>query len=280
MTIWKCWQATSLLGKLAASLLLVFICMALFAPWLSFHSAYEPTTKSLEPPSWQHWLGSDDLGIDLWAQLLQGTRNSLLIGIGTAVLAGLGGAWLGLVAGYKGGRWDQWIMRLTDIALALPSLPIMIVCAAFFGPSLFNILLVLTLFSWMPAARLVRSKALAIREEPYVRLARSYGATFRHMIVRHFLPQLTPLILVNCLRLINRAVIAEASLSYLGLGDPLSRSWGLILHHAMQFKNIYYTPFWKWWVLSPLSALILFVVALALLARELEASGALRERSS
>ncbi|MNI25777.1 putative D,D-dipeptide transport system permease protein DdpC [compost metagenome] len=270
MSILRFLRRFSMSGKLALAVFLLFFFVAVFANLLSPHSAFEPSAQALQPPSGKHWLGSDDLGIDLWAQLVQGTRNSLLIGLGTACLAGLGGALLGMLSSYKGGWIDRLIMWLTDTALALPSLPIMIVCGAFFGPSLFNILLVLTLFSWMTPARLVRTKALALREEPYVWLSRSYGASFWHIITRHFLPSLTPLMLVSCIRLVNRAVIAEASLSYLGLGDPLSRSWGLLMHHAVQFKNIYYTPFWKWWVISPLAALILFVVSLALLARELE----------
>jgi peptide/nickel transport system permease protein len=140
----------------------------------------------------------------------------------------------------------------------------------FLGPSLYNIILVLAIFSWTGPARIVRSKILSMKQEKYITVAASYGAGFVHLTTCHFLPGILPLAAVSIIRLTGRAIVAEAGLSFLGLGDPTSKSWGLILNHAVQFKGIYFTEFWKWWVAAPLTAITLLVFAIAMLARASE----------
>ncbi|MDO5037763.1 MAG: ABC transporter permease [Tissierellia bacterium] len=260
----------SLVGKLALALLLLLVAMAILAPLISPFPPDQSSGPALAPPSRTHYLGTNDLGIDLWAMICYGARVSLTIGLGTALLAGLGGALLGMVSGYKGGLLDSLLMRLIDITLALPSLPVMIILSAFFGPSLGHIILVLVAFSWAGPARTLRSATLSLKEQPYIRLAAHYGAKTPYLIKKHFLPELFPLMAVSMIRLSGRAIVAEASLAFLGLGDPTSGSWGLILNQATRFPGIYLTPYWTWWILYPWLFLSLLVSSLAFLTREFE----------
>ncbi|ATW27541.1 ABC transporter permease [Candidatus Formimonas warabiya] len=264
------WKQSSCLGKTSAALLVMIVLIALLSPYLSPYSFQAPSGPSLEPPGSRHWLGTDDLGIDLWAQICSGARISIIVGFGTALLAGVGGTLAGMLSGYYGGWTDRILMRMTDMMLVLPDLPMMIVLGAFFGPSLKNIILVLALFSWTGPARIVRSRVLSLRQAAFIRAARCYGAGFCYLSLKHFLPAILPLVLVSMIRLVSKAVVAEAGLAFLGLGDPTSKSWGLILNHAINFSGIYFTDYWQWWLVSPLAAITLFVVAVAFLAREVE----------
>ncbi len=260
----------SLPGKASLVVILVFLLVAILAPYISIHPHNISSGPPLLPPGGGHPLGTDELGIDLWAQICYGARVSLLVGFGTALLAALGGGLIGIVSGYLGGWPDKVLMRLIDIMIILPDLPVMIVLAAFFGPSLLNIILVLALFSWVFPARIVRSQILMLKERSYIKSAETYGAGVWYLMWKHFLPEVFPLVAVNMIRLSGRAIVAEAGLSFLGLGDPTSKSWGLIIHHATNFKGIYYTDFWKWWLLYPWLALIIMVISLAFISRELE----------
>lgn len=260
----------SWLGKVSLTLIFCVLMMAALAPYISIHPYNLSSGPSLSPPGGGHLLGTDELGIDLWAQICYGARISLIVGFGTALLSALGGGLIGVVSGYLGGWTDKVIMRLIDIMIVLPDFPLMIVLAAFLGPSLLNIILVLVLFSWVSPARIVRSQILMLKEQSYIKSAETYGAGAWYLMWRHFLPEVFPLMAVNMIRLTGRAIISEAGLSFLGLGDPTSKSWGLILHHATSFKGIYYTDFWKWWLLYPWLALSIIVISLAFVSRELE----------
>ena len=176
----------------------------------------------------------------------------------------------GVSAGYLGGWCDRILMRIIDILLVLPDLPVMIVLAAFFGPSVMTIIIVLSAFSWVFTARIVRSRVLSLKQRRYIHASEIYGAGVFYLMRRHFLPEIFPLAAVGMIRMAGRAIVAEAGLSFLGLGDPTSRSWGMILHHALSFPGIYYTDFWKWWLVFPWLALILVVISLALVGKDLE----------
>jgi peptide/nickel transport system permease protein len=260
----------SLLGKLSLAVIIFFIVLAVFAPYVSAYPYNLPSGKSLAPPGGGHPLGTDDLGIDIWAQLCRGAKISLIVGLGTALLAGLGGGLLGIISGYVGGILDKFLMRLIDIMLVIPDFPVMILLAAFLGPSLINIIIVLALFSWVSSARIARSQILMLKEKTYIKSAELYGAGAWYLMWKHFLPEIFPLIAVQMIRLTGRAIISEAGLSFLGLGDPTSKSWGLIIHYATSFKGIYFTEFWKWWLLYPWLFLTAMVTSLAFISRELE----------
>lgn len=260
----------SLIAKISLALIMLIFLVAIFASYLTTHPAQTASGPPLVSPNGEHLLGTDELGIDLWAQIAYGARVSLIVGFGTAFFSAFSGGILGIIAGYLGGWIDKILMRLIDIVIVLPSLPVMILLAAFFGPSLFNIILVLTLFSWVRPARIVRSQILMLKEESYIKSAKSYGASLWYLIKKHFLPEVFPLLAVAIIRLSGRAIVAEAGLSFLGLGDPTSRSWGVIIYHALNFEGIYYTPFWKWWLLYPWLVLTILIVSLAFIGRELE----------
>lgn len=273
-TVWLNWQEfwlkRRLLGKISLVVLLLLLTMAIFAPFLTTMPHHRSSGPALEPPGWPHIMGTDQLGIDIWAMIAYGARISLAVGIGTSLLAGVGGGMLGMVAGWKGGRIDGFIQRLMDVMLALPDLPSMIVIAAFFGSSLRNIILVLALFSWSRPARILRAGTLSLKEQPYIKMAAHYGAGTGYILKKHLIPELFPLLAISMIRLASMAIVTEASLAFLGLGDPASRSWGMIIHHAVNFQGIYLTSFWKWWLLFPWIFITLLVTALALLGRDLE----------
>ncbi len=260
----------SIAGKISAIILALLVFMAIFAPLVSWMPHERSSGPPLSPPGMPHLFGTDELGVDIWAMICYGARVSLAVGLGTALLAGLGGGIIGLFAAYKGGWIDRLLMRIIDVMIALPNLPVMIVLAAFFGPSLVNIIIVLALFSWSRPARVVRAGALSLNEQPYIKMAAHYGASSFYLLTRHFLPELLPIIMVSMIRLAGRAIVAEASLAFMGLGDPTSRSWGLIIHHAVNFSGIYFTEFWKWWLFYPWLFLTLLVTSLAMLGRDLE----------
>lgn len=264
------WLDLGLFGKISLLILISLVLMAIFAPYLTRHPHHVSSGPPLLPPGGSHLLGTDDLGVDLWSMICFGARVSLMVGLFTALLAGVGGGIIGIIAAYRGSWTDRILMRIVDILIVLPDLPVMIVLAVFFGSSLRNIIIVLALFSWSMPARLVRSQALALKEQPYIKMAAHYGAKTTYLIFRHFLPEIFPLIMVSMIRLAGMAIVTEASLSFLGLGDPTSRSWGLIINHAVSFRGIYFTSFWKWWLLYPGIFLTLLVSSLALLGRDLE----------
>lgn len=264
------WRMFSPYGRIGWAVLLLIFLMGGASLLFSGDSYSVPSGASLEAPGPAHPLGTDDLGIDILAQLGRGAVISLAVGLSSALLAGLGGGVAGMMAGYAGGKADRLICGLCDIVSVMPQLPLMIVLGAFFGPSVKNIILVITLLSWAGPARIARSKTLSLRRETYITAARSYGASFFHILKKHLLPGLFPVLMVSALRIIGHAVVAEASLTFLGLGDPTSKSWGVILNRAMGFPGIYYTPFWTWWILPPLAALTLLVLSVSWIGRDLE----------
>ncbi len=266
-------------GRFGLAVLGLVCVLALAAPLVCGHSHRQATGTPLAAPDRHHWMGTDELGVDLWAQVCFGARVSLIVGAGTALMAGFGGAAVGILAGYRGGWTDRLCMRLIDILLVLPDLPVMIVLAAFLGPSVGTIIVVLSAFSWVFTARVVRSRVLSLKQRRYIQASESYGAGVWYLLRRHFLPEIFPLASVGMIRLAGRAIVAEAGLSFLGLGDPTSRSWGMIIHHALGFRGIYYTDYWKWWLLFPWLALTLVVTSLALLGKDLEKAADPRVRT-
>ena len=269
---WGVWlkNRLSISGKISLSIIFTLVIITVIYHFSPLETHRLPSGTSLEAPTLSHPFGTDDLGIDLLAQICYGTGISLTIGIGTALIAGLGGTLLGMVAGYFGKWVDHFITGLSDTMLCIPRLPLMIVMGAFFGTSIQNIIFVLALVSWAGPARIARSKLIALKQERYIAAARSYGAGFFQLSIRHFFPALFPISMVSMLKIISAAIIAEASLSFLGLGDPTSKSWGIILNRSINFDSIYFTEYWKWWIVIPLFFLILLVISFAMLGRDIE----------
>lgn len=243
-------------GVLGAVLLLTFLALALLSPWLASHAG-DRVGAVYEAPSGQHWLGLDDSGSDVVSLLMAGTRISLLVGVAAMVVSVLIGGGIGLAAGYAGGLTDSLLMRVTDYFLVIPALPLMILIAAIWRPSLVHLILVIGLLLWTWTARIIRAQVKTVRERTYVRRARSLGASHTRIILRHVLPQVTPLLTANVVLTVAHAIFYETALSFLGLGDPTSSSWGTMLRHAFERTAI---SSGAWWVVVPPGVCIALVV--------------------
>jgi peptide/nickel transport system permease protein len=202
--------------------------------------------------------GTDDLGRDIYSQLIWGSRVSLLVGLGSAVI-GIGlGLVIGIIAGYQGGIVDELLMRFTDALLVIPTLPLLLVLVAVLGQNLWNIVLVLGLLGWMGFARVVRSMILSLRERPFVESAKAVGAGNMHIMGVHILPNIMAMVYVNLAMTVPSNIVAEASLSFLGFSDPNLMSWGKMLQFVSQSQV--YVSYW-WWVVPP--GLLISIVALS-----------------
>ena len=204
-------------------------------------------------------LGVDHMGSDIWSQLIYGTRIALAIGLSAAFIAVIIGTSVGMVAGYIGGMVDEVLMRVVDVLLAVPTMPILIILGALFGKSVANVVILLALFSWMGVARIVRSQALSLKERTFVESAKASGASSGYIMLSHILPNTMPLIFANLVLRIPSAILTEASLSFLGLGDPRVPTWGRILQNSRQFGG--FTKMAWWWLLPPGLALTFLSLA-------------------
>jgi peptide/nickel transport system permease protein len=256
-----------------AILLAVIVLAVVFAGLIA---PYGPRTEGtsassvFQPPSSAHLLGTDDVGGDVFSEVLYGGRISLLVGFASTFIAIVVGGAVGVAAGYFG-RWvDTTLMRITDYFLVLPDLALMIVLAAVFGPSLRNIILVIGLLRWTSTARVIRSQVRSVRERTYVKRARALGARDWYILRRHVLPQIATLVMANTVLTIAIAIFTETSLSFLGLGDPSAVSWGTMLHFAFSSGAISSRAWW--FVMPPGIAIILVVLACSLIGQALEDS--------
>ena len=260
---------TAKLGAIGLALLALLVAAAVFAPVLARHDPGALSGRPFSPPSPEHPLGTNDLGQDLFAQLLHGARISLAIGVLAALIAVSVGLVVALLAGYHRGRVDTVLMRIVDLTLAFPFLVLVIVLAAFFGRGLGTTVTVIGAVIWARPARVLRSQVLKVSEFAHVTAARAMGASPGRVIVRHILPRVSPLAAAQFVRAANIAVLIEASLAFLGLGDPNRTSWGTILYFA-NARNAFLTDAWVWWILPPGLALTLAVVGFAFLGYAVE----------
>ena len=247
----------------------VVVVVALFGRGLAPYDPREVVARPYLAPSAAHWLGSNDIGQDILSELLWGTRASLTVGLVAALAAVVVGTAVGVVAGLAGGWLDAVLMRATDVVLTMPFLPLAIVLAAFLGPSLGHTALVLALVIWARPARVVRSHALGIAGHAYVEAAHALGAGFGHVLRHHVLPAVMPLALSQFILAVSSAILAEASLAFLGLGDPIQKSWGSVLFYA-QTRGAFLSGAWPWWVVPPGVLIALTVLGFALVGRSLE----------
>lgn len=198
------------------------------------------------PPSAGHWLGTDDVGRDIFARLLHGGQVSLLVGYSTALVSALLGVPLGLLAGYKGGKWEYWIMRACDTFQAFPSIILVLCLVSLLGPSVWNIILVMGVLGWSSIARLVYGSTLSVKEKEYVEASRALGASDRAILFRTILPNVVaPVWAVLPLR-VGRAILSESSLSFLGVGLRTPQaSWGNLMQNALELITLTTRP-WAW----------------------------------
>ncbi|MGO4834334.1 ABC transporter permease [Rhizobiaceae sp. 2RAB30] len=265
------WASRS--GRISLVVVVLCLLLAVFGPWLA---PYDPTVRNygangkllrLAGPSWDHWLGTTLLGRDVLSQMLWGARPALLVGFITALGTVVIGLNIGLVAGYFGGRIDALLMRITDIFLGLPFLPFIVVVLAMTGRSLWTIILAMTVVMWRSTARVIRAQVLSLREMPFVSAARITGASDFDILYREIAPNVMPLALVSTAFALAWAIITEASIGFLGFGDPDVVSWGSILYDAYASQMMYRAP---WWVVPPGIAIMILVSAVYFVGRAYE----------
>jgi peptide/nickel transport system permease protein len=238
--------------------LLLIATVAIFADYVATHDPNDQTPAFLEAPSAQHPLGTDDLGRDLFSRIVYGSRVSLFVGISTVFLSMIVGIVMGLLSGYYGGWIDMIIMRYIDLQWAFPNFIIAVYLVAVFGTGLVNVIVAITLAFLDDFARVVRAMVLTIREQEYVVAARAIGASDGRILLRHILPNTSAPIIVQATVSVSYAILAEAGLSFLGLGvRPSTPTWGLILSDARTF-------FSRGWWLAVFPGLAIMVTVLSI----------------
>jgi peptide/nickel transport system permease protein len=242
----------SRMGMVGLIMLLVFIAVALAAPLIVAPEDLKVATAPgvpLQPPSLEFPLGTDDFGRSVLDLVIYGSRISLLVGFAATLMTMVVGAAVGIAGGYYGGRTDSILNAFTNWFLVIPWIPLAIVLASILGQSLFNTVLVIGITSWAGTARLVRADTLSVKERPYVERARALGATNWHLVTRHILPNVMPVIFANTVLTVALSILAETTLALLGLGDPFSISWGIIIFDAFDAGALS-AGLW-WWLIPP-----------------------------
>ena len=259
-------------GIIGLGMLAFIIFLAIFAPAIAPYDSSSTSSAGLNdvynPPSAQHWFGTDDAGQDVFSNFIFGARISLTVGFFAAFISIIIGGVLGLVAGFFGGRWENFIMRFTDIFLVIPDLPLMVVIVALTKPSLLNIIFVIGLLGWTTTARVVRSQTLAVKSRKFVLRARAIGAGKGHIVTHHILPLVMPILVVQAVLVVSLAILNESALSFIGLGDPTALSWGQMLNYAFG-RGAMSTGAW-WALVVPGFGIVWVVLGLTLLGQGLE----------
>lgn len=249
--------------------LTLVVLVAIAAPMLATHDPTETNyANKYQPPSVEHPLGTDNSGRDILSQLLWGARPAIQVGLISALAVAVIGMNVGLFAGYYGGYVDDALMRLVDFVYGIPFLPFVIVLVALWDPSLWTIVAGITLLLWRQTARVIRSHVLNIKEKPYIKSARTAGASDRRIIYRHIAPNVLPLTFLYGTFAIAWAILAEAGISFLGFGDPEAVTWGQMLQAAYQSQALARDAWW--WFTMPGLAIMLTVISAFLVGRGYE----------
>jgi oligopeptide/dipeptide ABC transporter ATP-binding protein len=260
------------MGLVGLFMLIVILFIAIFAEQIARYDVSTSVNITIDDiynsPSAAHWFGTDDAGKDVFTNFLFGARVSLIVGFFAAFISIVIGGVMGIVAGFYGGRVENILMRFTDIMLVIPDLPLIVVIVALSKPSLFNIIFVIGILGWTTTARIVRSQTLAVKSRKFVLRARAIGAGNRHIIVNHIFPLVMPLLVVNAILVISLAILNESTLSFLGLGDPTSLSWGQMLNFAFTRGAMSAGAWWALFV--PGIGIVWVVLSLTLLGHGLE----------
>jgi len=243
-------------------ILFLLVMAALFAELVAPHNPIDQDiTQALSPPffleggTWNHLLGTDELGRDIFSRIIFGARISLVVGFIAVAISGFIGTWFGLISGYFGGKVDSVIMRLVDIQLSMPYILIALALIGALGPSLRNIIIVIGITSWVDYGRVVRGEVLSIKENEFVDLAKIAGCSTYRVILKHIFPCVVNSLIVLCTLMLGRIIIFEAALSFLGLGvQPPTPSWGIMLADGRQYLT------YAWWLATFPGFAIMLVV--------------------
>lgn len=248
---WRVYRRSTM-GMVGLGLLAIFVIVALTAPLLVGEediSVQNPPGVPFQPPSLEFPLGTDDFGRSILDLVIYGSRISLLVGFAATVMTMVVGTVVGIAGGYFGGKTDAVMNAFTNWFLVIPWIPLAIVLASILGQSLLNTIIVIGVTSWAGTARLVRADTLSVKERPYVERARALGASNWHLVSRHILPNVMPVIFANTVLTVALSILAETTLSLLGLGDPSSTSWGAIIFESFDAGALS-AGLW-WWLIPP-----------------------------
>lgn len=251
----------------------LLVALALAAALAPVIAPYDPRAlagDSLQPPSGRHPLGTNNIGQDIASQIVWGARTSLTIAVGAASLAIFTGIVVGMAAGLLGGLADVIAMRIVDVFLAIPRLPLLVLVGALIGANRTSLILLIALLTWPVVARLLRGQTLSLRRRGFVSAARGLGGGVGHVVRRHLVPAAAPIAASSFILIAGNAILLEASLAFLGLSDPTGVSWGLMLNKALLHPGLYFIDAWMWWVLPAGFAITLTVMGFAFLGVGLE----------
>ena len=239
------------------------VLIALLAPYIS---PYDPLkadpTAMFQPPSAKHLFGTNEVGEDILSGIIWGTRVSLMVGVLATTVAVLVGTLVGVTSGYMGGFVDEVLMRVVDFFLVVPNIVLAMVTASLLGPSLMNIIVVIGLLSWSGTARIVRSSVLVFKEMPFVEASRVAGGSTTHILRKHILPNVMPLVYATATLNIANAIFVQSALAFLGVGNIMDLSWGQMLHFA--YKSGAIMAGYYWYALPPGAMIGLSVLAFSL----------------
>jgi len=274
-TLIEIWRALTIrrVGLAGLILLSCLVVIAVFAPYIAPYDPYARSGAPFERPSAKHLLGTNDVGQDILSELIYGTRVSLFIGFVAALIGTLLGTIIGLTAGFVGGLADSVLSALTDIWLSLPQLLFAIFLTAIllkvkgFTP-MYAVILAIALTSWPSVARVIRSATISLKERPYIEAARAVGASGISIMFKHILPNVSSIMVAEIIYRTSGAMLSEAALSFLGLGDPTVKSWGMMIHYAMA-RYAVLLGYW-WWFLPPGIMISISVLALLFIGMSLE----------
>ncbi|MFH2093132.1 MAG: ABC transporter permease [Pseudomonadota bacterium] len=263
------------LGKAGLFILFVFLVMAvtsffipLMGPMYDPMTGTDPNIKVSTYPSLAHWLGTDNVGRDLLAQLLEGAKIAFIVGLSSAFISVVIGTTIGMISGYAGGIIDIFFMRLADIIMVMPSLVILLILASIFGQfNIWLIVFIIAILRWPAVSRIVRSQTLSLKHRPFIEASRVAGASNIRIIFRHIMPNVLPLAFLYMTFRVTSAILVEAALSFLGFGDPSQVSWGMMLQWVWKTGHMFQAPYW---LIPPGLCISLLTLAFYLLGRAMD----------
>ncbi len=263
------------LGKTGVTLLIIFMLMAIssfFIPLLD--PMYDPMTgidpliKTSTGPSMQHFLGTDNVGRDLFAQLMEGAKVAFIVGLSSAFISIVMGTVIGMISGYAGGMTDIILMRMADIIMIMPSLVILLILASLFGQfNIWIIVFIIAIMRWPAVSRIIRSQTLSLKSRPFIEASKVAGASNIRIIFRHIMPNVLPLAFLYMTFRVTSAILVEAALSFLGFGDPSQVSWGMMLQWVWKSGYMFQAPYW---MIPPGLCISLLTLSFYLLGRAMD----------
>jgi peptide/nickel transport system permease protein len=265
----------NILGRIGLILLVLFAIMAVCSyippmidPMYHPMTGVDPEITASTGPSARHWLGTDFMGRDIFSQLLAGARVAFMVGVSAAFMSIFLGTAVGMIAGYLGKFADNFLMRLADMIMVMPTLLMILILAAVFGQlSIWFIVLIIAVFRWPGVSRVIRAQTLSLKQRPFIDAARVAGASHFRIIFRHIMPNVLPLSFLYMTFRVTSAITTEAALAFLGFGDPGTVSWGMMLQWVWKTGNMFQAPYW---LLPPGICISLITLSFYMLGRAMD----------